>query len=251
MKKVPISVIILAKNEENSITACIGSVAEWADEVIVADDGSTDRTRGISSSRGARVVSLPEGTEGGKRNWAYAQAAHEWVLSLDADEEASEALKAEISQVLSNRRISAFAIPIKTYIGDRWVRYSGWYPASKIRLFQKERFRYEESEVHPRAFVEGETGRLTADIIHHGYPDFEHFLASLNRQTTLEAQKWVRTGTTMTRGRIIRRVFDRFFRSFLRKRGYKDGFLGFMIAFFASAYQLISYAKYRQMKNKL
>jgi len=251
MKKVPISVIILARNEENSITACINSVFEWADEVVVADDQSTDQTKELAASRGAKVIPRRMDNEGRQRNWAYAQAGNDWVLSLDADEEASPELKAEITQVLLNTHLSAFAIPIRTYIGDRWVRLSGWYPASKIRLFRKDRFRYEEAEVHPRAFVDGETGLLTKDIVHHGYPDFEHFLSSLNRQTTLEAQKWVRTGVGMTRGRIMRRVVDRFFRSFLRKEGYKDGFLGFMIAYFASAYQLVSYAKYRQLKKEL
>jgi len=251
MKKVPISVIILARNEENSITACISSVVEWADEVVVVDDQSTDRTKETAVSCGARVVSRKMDNEGRQRNWAYAQAQNDWVLSLDADEQAPAELKAEITQVLSNTNLSAYSIPIKTYIGDRWVQHSGWYPASKLRLFRQDRFRYEEAEVHPRAFVDGETGLLTKDIVHQGYPDFEHFLSSLNRQTTLEAQKWVRTGVGMTRGRIIRRVVDRFFRSFLRKEGYKDGFLGLMIAYFASAYQLISYAKYRQLKKEL
>ena len=108
----------------------------------------------------------------------------------------------------------------------------------------KSRFKYEEVAVHPRVFLDGDTGHLTKDIIHKGYPDFEHFLQSLNRQTTLEAQKWVETNRKMTPGVAIWRTVDRFFRSFIGKKGYKDGFIGFMIAFYASLYQIMSYAKY-------
>ena len=115
----------------------------------------------------------------------------------------------------------------------------------------KSRFKYEEVEVHPRVYLNGETGHLTKDIVHKGYPDFEHFLASLNRQTTLEARKWIKTGRHMSPGQAIWRTVDRFPRSFIGKQGYKDGFIGFMIAFFASLYQVMSYAKYWEMKRPL
>ena len=188
--------------------------------------------------------------EGIHRNWAYAQAKNEWVLSLDADETATDELKQEITETLKNNTpFHAFSIPLKNYIGDYWVQYSGWYPAGKLRLFMKSRFHYEEVEVHPRVFLKGETGHLTQDIVHKGYPDFEHFLASLNRQTTLEARKWINTNRQMSLGRAVWRTIDRFPRSFIRKKGYKDGFIGFMIAFFASLYQIISYAKYWEMKR--
>jgi len=114
----------------------------------------------------------------------------------------------------------------------------------------KSKFKYEEVEVHPRVFLDGKGAKLTKDIVHKGYPDFEHFLASLNRQTTLEAKKWIETGREMSLGRAIWRTIDRFPRSYIRKRGYKDGFIGFMIGFFASLYQIMSYAKYWQMKRE-
>ncbi|HQP12244.1 MAG TPA: hypothetical protein PK470_05735 [Candidatus Omnitrophota bacterium] len=171
-------------------------------------------------------------------------------LSLDADEQVSVELREELcSGQYKAGAIKAWAIPIKTYIGDYWVRYAGWYPASKIRLFNKDFFRYEEAEVHPRAYVDGPVAELKQAIIHRGYPDFEHFLGSLNRQTTLEARKWVRTGVHMPLGRAVRRTVDRFMRSYFRKRGYKDGFMGFMVAYFAALYQLMSYAKYWQIKR--
>ena len=114
----------------------------------------------------------------------------------------------------------------------------------------KSRQKYEEVKVHPRVMYSIPTGHLTGDIVHKGYPTFEHFLASLNRQTTLEAQKWIDTGRHMSLGKAMWRTIDRFPRSFIGKGGYKDGFIGFMIGFFASLYQIMSYAKYWQMKRE-
>ena len=250
MAKIPLTVVILAKNEEAAIGACCESVSGWVEEIIVVDDNSTDHTVDIVKRYTSRVYTQTMLNEGQHRNWAYALAGQDWVLSLDADEQVSAELRNELcSGSFQSGLQKAWSIPIKTYIGDYWVRYAGWFPASKIRLFDKNFFRYEEAEVHPRALVSGPVGELTQAIIHRGYPDFEHFLASLNRQTTLEAKKWVRTGVNMPLGRAVRRAVDRFMRTYFRKRGYKDGFMGFMVAYFAALYQVMSYAKYWQMRG--
>lgn len=250
-KKIPLSVVVITKNEQDNIQKCLGSVYGWADEIVIVDDLSTDKTVELVQQFADKIFERRMDIEGIHRNWAYSQARNEWVLSLDADEIVTEELKQEISKTLeTNTKFNAFSIPLRNFIGDYWVRYSGWYPAGKLRLFKKSKFRYEEVEVHPRVFLEGETGHLTKDIIHKGYPDFEHFLASLNRQTTLEAKKWINTGRKMSFGKALWRTIDRFFRSFFGKKAYKDGFIGFMIAYFASLYQIISYAKYWQMKRE-
>ena len=247
MTKIPLSVVVITKNEENNIGDCLKSVYGWAEEIIIVDDESTDRTVKMAQPYANKVLYRKMDNEGVHRNWAYAQAANEWVLSLDADEIVSDGLRDELMQTIPDTKYHAFSIPLKNYIGSYWVRHSGWYPAGKLRLFMKSRFKYEEVPVHPKVFLDGETGHLTKDIIHKGYPDFEHFLASLNRQTTLEAKKWVMTGREMSLGRAVWRTIDRFPRIYIGKKGYKDGFIGFMIAFFASLYQVMSYAKYWQM----
>lgn len=253
MSKVPVSVVVIAKNEAANIDECLGSVQGWADEIVLVDDESTDRTAALAKKYTDRIYIRKMDNEGAHRNWAHAQATNAWVLILDADEQATDALKEEIDEVLQGTAHSCFSIPLKTYIGHTWIRHSGWYPASKIRLIQKDHFRYEEVGVHPRAVLEkGKTeGHLTKDIIHKGYPDLEHFLASVNRQTTLEAQKWIETNRPMTFVKALWRMMDRFPRRYFRKQGYKDGLYGFMIAFFDSFYQLMSYAKYLEMKKRL
>ncbi len=190
--------------------------------------------------------------EGKHRNWAYSQTKNNWVLSLDADEGVTEELKSEIIEILSKgTAFSAFSIPLRNYIGGYWVKYGGWYPAGKVRLFRKDRFKYEEVCVHPRVFIDGGCEHLRSDIIHKGLSDFSHFLDNLNHQTTLEAKKWIDTNRKMSFFHALWRTTDRFFRTFVRKKGYRDGFIGFMVAFFAGLYQIMSYAKYWEQKRIL
>ncbi len=250
MAKIPLSVVVITKNEEANVDMCLGSVYGWADEIVIVDDESKDKTVELARKYTDRIYFRKMDNEGIHRNWSYAQAKNEWVLSLDADEYVSDELKQSISKAVMSNEFQAYTIPLKNFIGSYFVKYSGWYPAGKTRLFMKSKFKYEEVEVHPRVFLDGKTGFLTGDIVHKGYPDFEHFLGSLNRQTTLEARKWINTGRHMSLGRAIWRTIDRFPRSFIGKKGYKDGFIGFMIAFFASLYQIMSYAKYWQMKRE-
>lgn len=162
-EKISLSVVVITKNEEANIEECLGSVSHWADEIVVVDDESTDKTRDIARSFTDKVLLKKMENEGKHRNWAYAQAKNEWVLSLDADEKVTEELQQEISAAIRNTTFVGFSIPLRNFIGDYWVRHSGWYPASKLRLFKKDKFRYEEVQVHPRAFLDGEEGHLTKD----------------------------------------------------------------------------------------
>jgi glycosyltransferase involved in cell wall biosynthesis len=249
MGKVAVSLVVITKNEEDNIDACLGSAYGWADEIVVVDDESSDNTVKLAQKYADKILFRKMDNEGIHRNWAYAQAKNEWVLSIDADEYLTEELKQEIEDDLKIGKVQAYSIPLRNFIGDYQVRYSGWYPANKLRMFQKSKFKYEEVGVHPRAFLDGMEKKLTKDIVHKGYPTFEHFLQSLNRQTTLEAEKWIETGRHVSLKHAMWRAFDRFFRSFIGKKAYKDGFIGFMIAYFASLYQVMSYAKYWQMKK--
>ena len=257
MNNVPISVVILAKNEEKRIADCIKSVLGWSDEIVVVDDESTDNTGQIAESLGARLLKRKMDIEGRHRNWAYAQAKNEWVFSLDADEWPTEELKKEIKEALINTEHACFEMPFRSYIGNYWIRGGGWYPGSKVRLFKKTKFKYEEVEVHPGIAVEGSCGYLKSDIIHYNYRDWEDFLNKTNKQTTLEAMKWYKLSledpkkarNKMNLFHALWRTLDRFIRTFFVKKGYHDGFVGFMVAYFSSLYQIISYAKYWELKR--
>ena len=259
MDKSQISVVIQTKNEETRIVECMQSVLGWADEVIVVDDESTDNTRSIAEELGARVFVRKMDIEGVHRNWAYAKACNEWVFSLDADERPTDELKQEMSEVAASGSVhSCFAMPFRTFIGDHWIRWGGWYPGWKVKFFKKSKFKYEEVEVHPRILVDGTADRLKGDVIHYSYRDWEDYLHKTNKQTTLEAKKWYKLSLQdpkkarykMNVLHALWRTMDRFIRSFFAKKGYRDGFVGFMVAYYSSLYQIISFAKYLEFQKK-
>lgn len=247
--KIPLSVVVLTRNEESRIRKCLESVA-WADEIIVVDDESTDKTREIVRNFTDKILVRHMDVEGRHRNWAYAQARNQWVLSLDADELVTPGLRAEIADTVARQpEENGFTIPRRNYIGDYWVRHGGWYPSAQLKLFKKDKFRYEEVAVHPRAFMDEPCGHLKGDILHYSYRDIEDFLNKLNNQTTREAQKWFEQAKPMRFWRFMRRTVDRFFRAYIGKKAYKDGFIGFVVAYFAALYQFVSYLKYKELER--
>ncbi len=249
MKK--LSVVTIAKNEEANIAACINSAKDWADEHIVVDDFSSDKTVEIAKANGAIVFQRKMNIEGVHRNWAYSKAKNEWVLSLDADEEVTPELKEEIMRAIQSDDHVVYNIPLRTCMGKYGGQYGGWCPGRKDRLFKKNEFKYEEVGVHPRVFYKGTCGRLNSDIIHKGYEDFSELFRGLNGQTTLEAQKWFNEGRKMGVGLMLWKALDRFFRAYVGKKGYKDGVVGFVVAMNSALYQIFSYVKYRELKNRL
>lgn len=259
MSTTPLSVVIVAKNEQERIEECIRSALNWADEIIVVDDESNDNTCDIAKKLGAKIFIRKMDIEGKHRNWAYSQATCDWVFSLDADERFTEELKQEISEVIKNNPTdNAFTVPRRNFIGNYWIRWGGLYPSAQIKLFRKKFFYWEEVEVHPRARLEGSCAKLTNDLIHYTYRNWHDFLKKLNNQTTLEARKWYnysfqdpkKVEYKMNFIHALWRTLDRFFRTFIGKKGYRDGFIGFMIAYHSSVYQMVSYAKFREFKFK-
>lgn len=248
--KLGLSVVVLTRNEEARISGCLDS-AKWADEVIVVDDMSSDRTVEIARNFTGKIFIRKMDVEGSHRNWAYAQAKNLWVLSLDADEIITQELRDEIVDVLSRVPVeNGFTIPRRNYIGDYWVKHGGWYPSPQLRLFRKDKFRYEEVSVHPRAFMDDPCGHLKGDLIHYSYRNLEDFFQKLNNQTTREAQKWFNQNKPMKLGRFLYRSLDRFIRTYFVRKAYKDGFIGFAVGFNAALYQFISYLKYRELVLK-
>jgi glycosyltransferase involved in cell wall biosynthesis len=251
LDKIPVSVVVIVRNEEKRLAQCLESVL-WSDDIVIVDDMSVDGTVGIAQRYTGRIYSRKMEVEGAHRNYAYSLAKNEWVLSLDADEVVSDELRDEIKGVVNDDRQGklseyvVFAVPLRNYIGKYWVKWGGWYPAYKDRFFRRDRFKYEETGVHPRVIYEGRCGRLKGDIVHYSYDDFAELIASLNGQTTKEALKWSIDGRKMSLARALRRAVDRFYRGYVAKKGYKDGVIGLMVAVNSGMYQVLSYAKYRE-----
>lgn len=250
--KAPVTIVIIAKNEEKRLKPCIESVA-WAQEVLVIDDESADRTVELARELGAKVFHRAMDIEGRQRNFGFEQATQPWILSLDADERVTPELALEIAREIQKHsddsEMVGFAIPIRTFIGSRWIQGAGYYPARKTRLFRKGRFRYEEARVHPRALYKGKILDLNADILHFSCADLGEFLTKFNRETGLEAEKWILDGRRVRLFSILRKTIDRFLKNYFLKGGWRDGTMGYVMSLFHSYYQLLSYAKYREMKS--
>ena len=248
--KADLSVVIIAKNESERLRECLESVA-WASEVVVVDDFSEDNTLAIAKECGAKVVQRKMDIEGKHRNFAYDLAAREWILSLDADERVTPELRQEITALLESAPIcNGYTIPRKNFLGKTWVRYGGMYPSAQLRLFKKDKFRYDEkAEVHPQAYMPDPRGALKHDILHYTYRDFTDAVAKLDRQTDLEAKKWFRENRRAGVFGTIRKMIDRFWRAYISKQGYKDGVIGLFLAVNSGMYQFLSFAKYWELRK--
>jgi glycosyltransferase involved in cell wall biosynthesis len=232
-----LSVVVLTKNEEKNICDCLRSVFSWADEIIIVDDGSQ---------------------EGKQRNYGASQAKHDWIFMLDADERMTPDLQKEIDAVLKDdaRQGSvAYWVPRKNYLGGYWLRYGGWYPAPHIKLYNKNYVAWKECPedvVHPGIEIrDGFRGAtLTQPLTHFNFVDIEDFIGKVNRQSTLEALKWYRQGKNITFFRAIWKSVDRFLRRYIRKRGLRDGYYGFVAAVLSGFYQFAAYSKLWELKRK-
>ena len=252
MEKAAVSVVVIAKNEEKRLAECLKSAA-FAAEIVVLDDMSTDRTVEIAKSFGAKVSQRAMDIEGRHRNYAYSLATQPWVFSLDADERISPELAAELTAVASKpsdqEPHTHFCMPVKTFIGSDWIKGGGYYPAPKTRFFKNGKLTYEEARVHPKIFCEGACGALKGDILHYSSPSWENWISKFNRETGLEAEKWIKDGRKMGPWRVFRKACSRFLKYYFQKDGIVNGYTGFLMSFFHSAYQIIAFAKYRELKR--
>jgi len=218
-----------------------------ADEVLVIDSGSSDRTREIAVSMGARVVEEPWRGYAAQKNFAASLAANDWILSLDADEELTSELAAEIAALKSRPPdFDAWTMPRRARYLGRWIRHSGWYPDRKVRLYHRERAEWVGEYVHESVQVKGAVGHLNDDLLHYTCDSLSQHLQTLNRYTSLAAQAVVASGKAVPMRRLLLDPPWTFFRSYVIQRGFLDGMQGFLIAAMASFYTFMKYAKARE-----
>ncbi len=241
----PVSVVTVTWNEEHNLPRCLESVA-WADERIVVDNHSADATARIAAERGARV--FPHLYEGYTRQVAYgiAQAAHDWVLVLDADETVTPRLAAEIAAVLPGTpaTISGFDIPRHIRFLGRWIDHGGWYPDYQFRLFHKERVSVVHREIHSSYLPRGESGYLTGEIHHYTYRTIYDFIARINRYTSFEIDNRLKEGRGGVHWyNLILNPVSYFLRMYIARGGFLDGMPGFILALFSAFYSAALRAK--------
>ena len=242
-----ISATIITFNEERNLPRAIESL-RCADEIVVMDSGSNDRTTEIAEKLGARVVESPWPGYANQKNLAAEQATYDWILSIDADESLSEALEGEIWQLKkSGPQFDAYTMPrLAQYLG-RWIHHSGWYPDRKVRLYDRRKARWEGPYVHESVKVNGRIGHLQSNLLHFTCNSLSEHLKTMDRYTTLAAEQLLATGQKVTWGRLILEPPWTFFRTYVLKLGFLDGIEGLAIANMAALYNFVEYAKARFM----
>ena len=242
-----ISATIITFNEQKNIARAIESL-RCCDEVVVVDSGSTDRTAEIARRLGARVIEHPWEGFAKQKNIAAGAAAHDWILSIDADESLSEALEAEIWQLKKRGpEFDAYTVPrLAQYLG-RWILHSGWYPDRKVRLYDRRKARWVGSYVHESVQVDGRIGHLEANLLHYTCDSLSQHLETMNRYTTLAAEQLVAEKVRIGWRHLLVDPPWTFFRTYVLKLGFLDGVEGLAIAYMAAVYNFVKYAKAKFM----
>jgi len=225
-----ISAIIITKNEEANIRECLESL-DWADEIVVVDGGSMDRT--IEICREYRVLVFEYGDWPGfgpQKNRALDRATGDWIFSIDADERVAPELREEIRAVLEDPSVDAYELPRISWYCGRFIRHSGWRPDYVLRLFKRTAGRFSEDLVHERVLVSGPVGRLEHDLIHYSFRDLEQVLNVVNRYSSLGAGQKFKAGQKGGLGRALLHGLGALFSTYLLKGGFLDGRQGVMLA---------------------
>jgi len=239
-----LSVVIITLNEEANLARTLQSVA-WANEIVVVDSGSTDRTREIAEAFHAKFCVEPWRGFSAQKNFALEKATCDWVLSLDADEEVELALAEEIRTTLAaNPSVTGFWIPRKNFFLGRWIRHGGFYPDPKLRLFRRGAGQFEDRLVHEDARVNGPTAELKNHLLHHAYPTLESYLDHMNRYSSLGAQMAVAQrphGFNLVNIAIRPRLT--FLYNYILRGGFLDGREGLLLHLYHEEYVSWKYAK--------
>ncbi len=240
-----LSALVVVRNEEARLAECLERLA-FADEIVVVLDRCTDRSRDIAARFTDRLVEGGWEIEGGRRNAGIDACGGDWILEVDADERVTPELAGEIRAAIGDAAPGHFLIPYHNYIGERLVRHgwgASWGVAATVRLFSRGAKRWGAQRVHPRVTLKGEPRRLQSPMIHYVDGNVSDMIQRLDRYSTRRARDLRESGDIGGFAGNLRRLFSRFFKCYVMRRGYREGAYGFLIALFAGLYPLLSYLK--------
>ena len=246
---VKLSVVIITNQEEENISRCLDSVKTLADEIVVVDSNSQDRTVEICRSYGCRVFTHDFEGYGKQKQFAIDQASNNWVLSLDADEVVTEELRAEIHNLLhkENNDIDGFRIPFAFFYMGRILKHT---QADHLRLFNRKKGHFTTVHVHEGIVVEGRIGKLKEKIIHYSYRDISHHLKKIDIYTSQAAMKNIQEKKKFAKCWVAFRFPVSFFIFYILRLRFLDGYPGFLWSFFSAFYDSLKIAKTIEMENK-
>lgn len=247
-----LSALVVAHDEERQLDACLASLA-FADEMVVVLDRCTDRSAEIARARGARLVEGAWEIEAERRNAGIAACAGDWILEVDADERVPPRLAEEIRGVIAASSHDWHLIAIDNYVGERLVRH-GWGASfgrsAHAGLFRKAAKRWGDGRVHPRLHLSGRQGPMLATPLTHLFvTNVSGLIERLDRYSSARAADLRAAGTQESLGRNVRRFFSRFYKCYVRRKGYREGALGLLVAILAGLFPLIAWIKATHEKD--
>lgn len=252
--QLPLSVAIIAKNEAHALPRCLASIQGWAAEIVVVLNDTTDESEARARAAGAHVHHLPWRGYRDTKNAALDLTKHTWILSLDADEEVSAALRAEITRFLSRADVDAYAgarFPRKVWFIDRWITHGDWYPDYSLRLFHRDRGRWGgDSFVHEKIECKGAVATLRGDLHHYSFPTLSSHVAKINPFADLFVRQQHARGNRFSLIAAIVRPAWRFFRAYVLKLGFLDGYPGFYIAWATAFGAFVRYSRLYEEEHR-
>jgi glycosyltransferase involved in cell wall biosynthesis len=236
-----ISTVVITLNEEQNLDRCLSSVTSFSDEIVVVDSGSTDRTPEIARRYTDRVIHQDWLGYGRQKQFALEQARFDWVLSIDADEEVTAELRAEIEAL--NFARDGYYLPRKVWYLNRWILHGGWYPGYVLRLFRRDKARFTDEILHESVTLNGSSAHLRNPLAHYSYRDIRDHIAKINKFSSLAARQMKERGRTAGPLQLTLSPSFEFWRMYLLKWGFLDGYPGLVVAALHAYYVFLKYAK--------
>jgi len=245
----PLSAVLITLNAALQLPECLASLA-FCDEILVVDSGSEDGTVALARAHGARVIQAGWRGFGPQKQFAVEQAAHDWVLCVDADERVSHELQAAIEQALAAPANSAYRFPRCNRFLGRYLRHGEGYPDWSLRLFDRRHARWSDDAVHERVVTGAAIGTLAGDLLHDSAETLDHYLAKQNRYTTLAAQQAVAAGRRAHAAQLLLSPLLRFVKFYFFRLGFLDGLPGLTHILIGCGNSFIKYAKIRDLQKR-
>jgi len=244
-----LSVALITHNEEKNLARTLLAVKDFADEIVIIDSGSTDKTAEIALQFGAKFYTETWQGYGNQKNSAIAKCRGEWILNLDADEEVSDQLKNEILKITNAPapRYTVYQLRFLTYCFKKPIYHGGWSGFYRIRLFKNGFGSFNDNTVHETFITQEKIGKIRANILHHTYQDLADYLQKFNRYTSEGALHLLEKGKKPKLYKIFLNPIVKFIQMYVLRLGFLDGVEGFVLAVFSASYPLAKYYKFRAL----
>lgn len=249
-KKEPqkISAVIITRNEQQNIERCLNSL-DWVDEIVVLDSGSTDNTKSICRQKGCRVISVQWVSFGDNKQKAVGNATHDWILSVDADEQVSPELKNRIRELLIKSTYSAYRIKRESYYLNRFIRYC-WKNDYPVKFFNKNKAQFNSQQVHETVDLCGEVGVIEQPLYHYSYPSISSHLLKMDRYSQIASEVMKEEGKKVSLFSVFLRFHLMFLKMYVLKRGFMDGKWGLILSFNSAYGVFLKYLKLWVSQNQ-